>query len=157
IRIILTMMAPRHEFTHPERSPMSIATSAPGRVQKKRSFWLKQLHQWHWMSSAVCLVGMILFSITGLTLNHAGLIPATPEVTTNPARLPARLAADLRRLAADHADSKAPLPEDVAQWIDEQMSVRVAGAEAEWSGDELYVSLPRPGGDAWLTVALESG
>src|SRR5262245_7409009 len=124
------MMAARHESTHAERSPMSVATSAPSHAQKKRAFWLKHLHQWHWMSAAACLVGMILFSITGLTLNHAALIPATPKVTSIHARLPARLAADLRRIAADHADSKAPLPEDVSQWIAEQMSVRVAGVEA---------------------------
>jgi hypothetical protein len=138
-------------------APLSVAAHAPSDAQKKRAFWLKHLHQWHWMSAAACLVGMILFSITGLTLNHAGLIRSTPEVTTTHARLPAQLAADLRRDAASNVDSKAPLPEDVAQWIGDHLSVRIAGAEAEWSDDEIYVSLPRPGGDAWLTVALESG
>ena len=28
---------------------------------------------------------------------------------------------------------------------------------AEWSEDELYVALPRPGGDAWLSLDLYSG
>ncbi len=27
----------------------------------------------------------------------------------------------------------------------------------EWSGDELYVALHRPGGDAWLAIDLGSG
>ncbi len=35
--------------------------------------------------------------------------------------------------------------------------MRVDGRETEWSDDEIYVSLPRPGGDAWLTVSLEDG
>jgi hypothetical protein len=32
----------------------------------RRAFWLKHLHQWHWVSSAACLVGMLLFAITGI-------------------------------------------------------------------------------------------
>ena len=43
---------------------------------RRRAYWLKTLHEWHWVSSAICLVGMILFSITGFTLNHAGQIEA---------------------------------------------------------------------------------
>ncbi len=35
--------------------------------------------------------------------------------------------------------------------------IDAAGREAEWSGDEIYVSLPRPGGDAWVSLALDSG
>ena len=39
-----------------------------------RAMFLKQLHQWHWISSAICLMAMLLFSFTGLTLNNATLI-----------------------------------------------------------------------------------
>jgi hypothetical protein len=28
---------------------------------------------------------------------------------------------------------------------------------AEWSRDDLYVALPRPGGDAWASIDLRSG
>jgi hypothetical protein len=28
---------------------------------------------------------------------------------------------------------------------------------AEWSPEEIYLSLPRPGGDAWLRIARDSG
>jgi len=31
------------------------------------------------------------------------------------------------------------------------------GREAEWSDDEIYLSLPRPGGDAWLRLSLADG
>ena len=33
----------------------------------------------------------------------------------------------------------------------------MSGRLAEWSADEAYVALPRPGGDAWLTVDRHSG
>ena len=48
------------------------ATTPP--MQKSRAFWLKHLHQWHWVSAAGCLIGLLLFSITGFTLNHASAI-----------------------------------------------------------------------------------
>ncbi|MGO4778993.1 PepSY-associated TM helix domain-containing protein, partial [Lysobacter sp. 2RAB21] len=35
----------------------------------RRSFWLKTLHRWHWISAAVSLIALLLFSITGITLN----------------------------------------------------------------------------------------
>jgi len=37
----------------------------------KREFWSRHLRQWHWISSAVCLVLMLLFAASGITLNHA--------------------------------------------------------------------------------------
>jgi hypothetical protein len=122
--------------------------------QKRRAFWLKHLHQWHWVSAAICLISMLLFSVTGITLNHAAQIPAKPTVTTLDAKLPAPL---LARLKNDSESDKAPLPPVVSDWIDEQMSLEIAGRAAEWSEDEVYVSMPRPGGDAWMTVARDSG
>ena len=56
-----------------------------------RSIWLRRLLTWHWISSALALFGMLLFAITGITLNHAGQIPATPEVQTIEAVLPSSL------------------------------------------------------------------
>ena len=47
--------------------------------QQRRGFWLRTLHQWHWISSAVCLIAMLLFAVTGITLNHAGAIEAKPQ------------------------------------------------------------------------------
>ncbi|HWW72436.1 MAG TPA: PepSY-associated TM helix domain-containing protein, partial [Duganella sp.] len=64
-----------------------------------RAVWLKNLHQWHWISSALCLLGMFLFSITGITLNHASQIEAKPSVERRQATLPAALTASLRAYA----------------------------------------------------------
>lgn len=125
--------------------------------QKSRAFWLKHLHQWHWISAAVCLVGLVMFSITGFTLNHASWIGAKPEVTTQTAEMPEALLAQLRRVWDDTGDEKAALPTAVVEWLGESLSVRVDGRETEWAPEEIYISLPRPGGDAWLTVSLETG
>jgi hypothetical protein len=122
--------------------------------QKRRAFWLKHLHQWHWVSAAICLISMLLFSITGITLNHAAQIPAKPTVTTRETKLRAPL---LARLKNDPESDKAPLPPVVSDWINEQLRVETAGRAGEWSEDEVYVSMPRPGGDAWMTLARDSG
>ena len=122
--------------------------------QKRRAFWLKHLHQWHWVSAAICLVSMLMFSITGITLNHAGQIPAKPTVTTLDEKLPAPL---LARLKNEADADKAPLPVIVSEWISDQMALDTTARTAEWSDDEVYVSLPRPGGDAWLSIQRDSG
>lgn len=131
--------------------------AASAQAQKNRAFWLKHLHQWHWLSAAMCLVGMLLFSITGFTLNHASWIGAKPEVTTQTAGLPAPMIEQLRQIWQNDGDDKASLPAPVADWLSNTLAVRVDDRQTEWSDDEIYVSLPRPGGDAWLTVSLEDG
>ncbi len=126
-------------------------------AQKNRAFWLKHLHQWHWMSAATCLVGMLLFSITGFTLNHAALIGAKPAVKTQTAELPEALLTPLQQAWEKDGDEKASLPTTVTDWLGETLSVRAGDRQTEWSDDEIYVSLPRPGGDAWLTIDLQNG
>jgi uncharacterized protein len=123
-------------------------------AQKRRAFWLKHLHQWHWVSAAICLIAMLLFSITGITLNHAAQISAKPTVITREEKLPAPLLSQLKS-AGD--TEKAPLPGIVSEWLSDQMEVSTAGRTAEWSEDEVYVSMPRPGGDAWLSIDRATG
>lgn len=122
--------------------------------QHRRSFWLKQLHQWHWISAAVSLVGMMLFAITGITLNHAGQIEAQPKVVSRKAELPADL---LALLAKGPEEGKRPLPVQLEPFLDKEVGAEVAGREGEWSADEVYVALARPGGDAWLSIDRETG
>jgi len=35
---------------------------------RRRAYWLKTLHQWHWISSALCLLGMLLFALAWIAL-----------------------------------------------------------------------------------------
>lgn len=123
-------------------------------AQHRRSFWLKQLHQWHWISAAVSLIGMLLFAITGVTLNHAGQIEAEPKVVSRKATLPPDL---LAMLAKGPEDGKRPLPVQLEPFLDKAVGADVAGREGEWSPEEVYVALARPGGDAWVSIDRETG
>jgi len=119
-----------------------------------RAFWLKQLHTWHWVSSAISLVGLLLFAITGFTLNHAGSIEAKPRVESPAAQLPPPLARLVR--PDDAPDARKPLPAPLAAWVADRFGV-AAGGDAEWSASDVYLALPRPGGDGWVSVDRASG
>ena len=114
--------------------------------------WLGTLRQWHRISSALCLVGMLLFAVTGITLNHAAQIEARPDIVERQARLPASLQEKL--LAEQPSEG---LPAELEGWLESELKLELAGREAEWSDGEVYVALPRPGGDAWLSLDLNSG
>lgn len=124
-----------------------------------RAFWLKQLHTWHWVSSAICLIGLLLFTVTGITLNHAADIEGNPVTSEQRATLAGALR-PLVKVSAEEAEAtdpvKKPLPPPVAAWAGETFGIRGAGV-AEWSPDEIYLPLPRPGGDGWMTIDRESG
>jgi len=126
----------------------------PVSAQRRRGFWLRQLHQWHWISSAVCLVGMLLFTATGITLNHAARIEAQPQVDNRTVELPAPL---LAQLAGSPEAGNAPLPPEVAAWLGDTLDVSLGRRAAEWSPQEAYVSMPSPGADAWLSIDRETG
>ena len=128
-------------------------TIVPQSKPSSRAWWLKQLYQWHWISSAISLIGLILFAITGFTLNHAGAIPSEPKVTARSAVMPPQVAA---RLAVVHDDA-APLPPPVRQWLEQEMSVEIPVIPAEWSEEEVYLALPRPGGDTWIRFDRVAG
>lgn len=115
--------------------------------------YVGSVREWHWISSAICLIGMLLFAVTGITLNHAADIKATPEIITKEAQLPAEI---LAAISVPDAE-KAPLPETLRAWLADTQKIDVRNQLAEWSEDEIYLSLPRPGGDAWLSMDLTSG
>lgn len=121
-----------------------------------RFSWLGSVRQWHWISSAVCLIGMLLFAITGITLNHAAQIQSVPRIATLEAQLPLPLQQQLVAHALEVSDPQ-PLPVDFYQWLLREQDLRLPVTPAEWSEDEVYLSLPRPGGDAWMTIDLRSG
>ncbi|MET0268393.1 MAG: PepSY-associated TM helix domain-containing protein [Duganella sp.] len=131
--------------------------SAPPAANASRAVWLKHLHQWHWISSALCLLGMFLFSITGITLNHASQIEAKPVIERQQANAPEALLVQLRAQAEEHDGAKAPLPAAAEQWLQTTWKVQAGGRVAEWATDEIYLAMPRAGGDAWVRIELESG
>lgn len=134
-------------------APSATAARAPAK-KSNRAFWLRQIRQWHWISSALCLIGMLAFAVTGITLNHAGQIAAKPKVAHARAELPGELRA---QLAAGPETAKAPLPAPVRAWVGKAVSASLPAAPADWSKEEVYLALPRPGGDAWVSVDRETG
>ena len=138
------------ETAAPAPSPTTPKTA----LNSTRSFWLKQLHQWHWISAAVSLIGLLLFAVTGITLNHAAQIPAEPVTVEQAGTLPAPL---LARLSAFPAETTDPAPDAIARWASETFSVQIAGRPTETTPEELYIALAEPGGDGWLTIDRATG
>jgi hypothetical protein len=135
-------------------TPIPLKTP-PAQAAPSRAYWLKTLHQWHWISSALCLIGMLLFAFTGITLNHAADIPATPVVQNKTFELPEPLRAAIA--VKDDEPDNAALPPALHSWLAQALGVSLPDTAAEWSPEEIYLSLPRPGGDAWLRIERESG
>ncbi len=115
-------------------------------------FWRSQLRQWHWISSALCLTGLLLFAITGFTLNHAARMEAKPKTTHIEKTLPPQVIAALHQ-----AHDKTPLPAEVATAVRQQTGVDVTGKPADISDEEIFVDLAGPGVDASISIDPESG
>ncbi|WP_335310429.1 PepSY-associated TM helix domain-containing protein [Sphingomonas phyllosphaerae] len=129
------------------------AATSRKRAPNRRAWWARQIIAWHWVSAAVALAAMLLFAITGVTLNHAGSISADPVIAEATGKLPASLIGML----APAARADAALPASVATAVRARVGVDVAGRAVEWSDSEAYVALPRPGGDAWVSIDRASG
>jgi len=142
------------KFTRAQWPAMNATTAVPGSAPRRRAYWTRQLHQWHWISSAICLVAMLLFSVTGITLNHAAEIEAAPVVTTHTATVPEAVRA---QLASHDQTGTGLLPAALSDWLEIELGVDVRARAPEWSESEVYVALPEPGGDAWLTIDRTTG
>lgn len=97
---------------------------------------------------------MLLFAGTAITLNHAALFEPPPKVTTRTAILPPPLVAGL---AGGPQDAAAPLPDNLAAWVRERFQVNPGRLRAEWSPDEVVLTISRPGGERTLSLDRETG
>ncbi len=102
---------------------------------------------------------MLFFAFTGITLNHAGDIPAKPQVKTQRETLPEslRTAIGVPPEADADAEEKLPLPIDLRRWLARNLDADPGPRAVEWTAAEIYVDLPRPGGDGWLTIDRATG
>lgn len=113
------------------------------------------MHEWHWISSAITLLGLLFFAITGITLNHAASLESTNQQYSSLRRdVPAALVAQLRADIQQYGEGEAEPTEPLRQWIREAFGVDTAHRLADWKADEIMLSLERPGGDAWLKLDL---
>lgn len=140
------------------------STSRPTRKARKprKRSPVGSIKSWHWIASAVCLIATLGFALTGITLNHASRVEATPTKTTFEMELPpathqALVKRQQELLQTTHS-AEASLPSVFRQWYQQQaFGMRLTGVEAEWDMYEVYVGLPQAGGDRWFRVDLESG
>lgn len=141
-------------MTEVPAKPAAAKAAKPKRKEPPRAFWLRQMVAWHWISAALSLLGLLLFAVTGITLNHAAQIPATPVTVETTSQLPAPL---LARLADFPAETTDPAPDYLARWASDALDVKVAGKPTETTAEEVYIALPEPGGDGWLTIDRSTG
>lgn len=116
----------------------------------KRS-WLPTLLMWHWVSSAVALFGIVLFSITGITLNHSADIPAQTSTTNIEAQLPGEVVEALNQ------SNQQSLPSELLVWLEKEHAITINSELVEWSEFEIYTSAQGPGSDEWLSIELPQG
>lgn len=118
---------------------------------QRRAAWVRLLMKWHWISSALSLIGMLFFATTGITLNNAAYLEsATPAITRHAATLPAPLLAEVNAQGQG-------LPDAVRNWVHTAWGLTLAPKGSEWHDDEVYVDLKRPGVDAWLSIDRKTG
>jgi hypothetical protein len=118
---------------------------------RKRMQLYRTTHLWHWISAALCFAALTLFTVTGITLNHASAISAQPKIANGTAQLPQDL-----RVALGGPDGRG-VPAEIATWAEQAFHISLRGATAEWSKEELYLSAPGPGRDAWVSIDRQSG
>ena len=107
------------------------------------------------MSSAICLVGLILFAATGITLNNAQLFePEEPHILRRTDKVPAAM---LERLAQAAKLDPPKLPREADQWLRSTYGIAAASQRLEVADGEFGISAPRPGGSASLRIDLKTG
>jgi len=120
---------------------------------RERMQLYRTTHLWHWISAAVCFAALTLFTITGITLNHASAIGAQPVVVSGAGQVPQNLRAALLK----QGDAADPDSAPFVDWAEREFHLSLHGAKAEWRDEELYLSAPGPGRDAWVSIDRASG
>jgi hypothetical protein len=148
-------MAEGSNISAEEAAAAEKAARKAHKAKVRRLFWMTQARIWHWITGAATLIGMLLFAFTGITLNHAGQIEGKPVVVEVSKTLPPEL---LSQLGEGPGEGKsATLPKPVADWLATETGAPVSRRTGEWSDADVYVGMPKPGGDAWLSIDRETG
>ena len=116
------------------------------------------MHEWHWISSAVSLLGLLFFAITGLTLNHASSLESAKQAFSSVSEsIPAALVAELQEDIRINGEGESGPTEPLRQWIEAAFGIDTAARTGNWQEGQVDFSLERPGGDAWLKLDLVRG
>lgn len=124
---------------------------------------MKQMHTWHWVSSAICLICMILFAITGITLNHASFFESEPEEKVVETVIPQEVLVSLQ-LQTERAIEQGSLDNlefsnGFIAYLEDKIphDLSLLKEQPDWSEEEIYIQKPLPGGDVWMSVDIPSG
>jgi len=137
--------------THSKKSGKEVRME---KIKKKPLINLMTIRKWHWMSSALCFICMLLFSVTGITLNHAGSIESSPKTIHLEGVVPENIRAGI---FLPKEQKNMEIPEAVLHWFSDNHKLKFYYIQAEVNDTELYLALPRPGGDAWLSIDAATG
>lgn len=112
------------------------------------------MHRWHWISSAICLICMMLFAITGITLNHPQWFESEADTYEATYQLDNDLHQQLSQMQAP-----AILPEELIHWLNQNTNhqLNFKRSQFEWSSYEIYIQQPFAGGDRWMSLDLDTG
>ncbi|WP_026294645.1 PepSY-associated TM helix domain-containing protein [Salinimonas chungwhensis] len=122
-----------------------------GRNRKRKSLW-GDIRSWHWISSAICLAGLLMFAVTGITLNHADFVESKASVQSVEKTLPAPLLKTVNR-----SRNSKTLPLSFEKWMDAHTGLDLNNFELQWSEYELYGKYAQPATQRWFSLDLETG
>ena len=121
---------------------------------RRRMQLYRTMHLWHWISAAVCFAALTLFTVTGITLNHASAISAEPVVASGDAQLPENLRA---LLAASAAAEPMRRRRKSPRGRRTHSSFRCATRRRNGRKKSCICRLPVPDRDAWVSIDRASG
>ena len=131
------------------------ASSAPTETASRRAGWLRHVTRWHWISSALSMVCLLFFALSGITLNNAEVFESrTAQVTQHAATLPAEV---LAAVNAQHMFAANAVPAELQGWLRANWQLALYPKVVECSPDEVFIDLKRPGVDAWIAIDRASG
>jgi uncharacterized protein len=119
-----------------------------------RSWWLHQLHLWHWLTGGASLSILLFFATTGFLLNHPGFIRGNSSAQEMSVPLPTAL---LPVVAGAATAGSGPLPADLALWLTAVTGEPMQARLADYSEAEIWVDLPRPGGGGTILIDRATG
>lgn len=118
-----------------------------------KTFWSRQFRQWHWISSALVLALMLLFSVTGLTLNNPDWFAGEPVLESREIEL----SESLRKALADVETARA-LDPAVTERLADETGVPLGRAKPpRIEFGEVIYDLNAPGVNSSLAVDLAVG
>lgn len=106
------------------------------------------IRQWHWISSALSLVGLLVFAFSGFLLNNNQLTKTIkPTITSWEKSIPIELPV----LSKGDIAAKT-LPISWRNWINQATGYQTQRYKTEWNDDEIYIDMPSAGSDAWVSI-----